>query len=307
MQFKMAHILIATTSFTSENDGLIENLRQQHKVTINPHGRKLTETEIVDLGKEADGIIAGTEGYSQSVLSRLKKLKVISRCGVGMDSIDLNEAAKLNIKVFNTPDAPTNAVAELTVGLILSLLRFIPLSAGEMKNSVWKKHMGNLLSKKNIGIIGYGRIGKRVAELLSPFDVTISYYDTAINEASSIASFKSMNEILAWADVLSLHCSPTASSEPLLGPKEFGKLKKGSWFINTSRGTLVDEKSLIDAIETGRLAGVALDVFQREPYTGPLTSFKNVILLPHIGSYAKESRVDMERESVRNLLRGLNF
>ncbi len=311
----MNRVAITTTSF-GEYDAEPLNLlkRNGFETVLNLYGRKLKKDEIVELCSDAIGIIAGTEildvdtlecltkTYSQSSVLNPQSLKVISRCGAGLDNVDLDTATRLGIKVFNTPDAPTLAVAELTVGLILDLLRKVSWMNREFRDNKWQKRMGNLLSGKKVGIKGFGKIGKKVAELLKSFSCEIAYADPFVKDGLLGLKRLSLEYLLAWADIVTIHIGV---SERLIGKKQFQLMKKGAWLINTSRGGVIDESILYEYLKSGYLSGAALDVFEEEPYTGPLKELDNVILTPHIGSYAKEARVRMEMEAVENLLRGL--
>jgi len=306
----MRKITITTTSFGEYDKSVFDFLdKKNFKLGLNPHGRKLKREEILDLCKDSIGIIAGTEKIDAGVLSSLPELRVISRCGTGMDNVDLEAAKHKGISVFNTPDAPTFAVTELTIGLMLDMLRKITITDKEIRNGVWHKHMGNLISGKSIGIIGFGRIGRRVAELLIPFGCVICYYDVI----SGISQMEikgcridrlEMDSLLKVSDIVSIHVS---SQDQLLGRNEIGKMKKGAWLVNVSRGGVVDEEALYEALKNDHLSGAALDVFMDEPYDGPLKELNNVLLTAHIGSYAKESRIEMERQAVVNLLKGLEL
>ena len=308
----MNKIIITTTSFGEYDKGTLNILDEAGFETIlNPYKRKLEKDEIVALCKDAVGIIAGTETLDADVLERLTQasarspqssLKVISRCGTGLDNVDLEAARKLDIKVFNTPDTPTLAVAELTVGLILGLLRKTSLTDREIRNGLWKKRIGNLLYGKRIGIIGFGRIGKKVAELLKPFGCVIFYNDPFIAGEYFGVKCLHFDDLLKRADIVSIHAS---TKSELLGEKEIRLMKNGAWLINVSRGKIVNEDALYRALKENRLAGAALDVFKQEPYMGLLRELDNVILTPHIGSYARETRIKMEMEAVENLLKGL--
>ena len=302
----MQKIVITTTSFGKYDKKPLDILEENGcAINLNPYGRKLKEEEVIALCKDAIGIIAGTEPLNADALEKLSNLKVISRCGTGLDNVDLDAAKRLRIKIYNTPDAPILAVAELTIGLILDLLRKTTLMDKDLRKGVWKKHMGNLLSGKKVGIIGFGRIGQKVTELLTPFGVTISYYDICSKETSLCCSPKQMDDLLQWADIITLHCAALKGAKKMIGAKELKRMKKGAWLINTSRGGLVDEDALADALKGNHLSGAALDVYEKEPYAGPLAEINNVILTPHIGSYAIESRVKMEMQAVTNLLDGL--
>lgn len=302
----MRKIAVSTSSFGEYDASPIELCRQKgYEVSMNPYRRKLNPVELVGFAKDAVGLIAGTEEISASALERLPDLKVISRCGVGTDNIDLGATKRLNIKVFNTPDAPTVSVAELIVGLATSLLRGINRMDALLKRGKWNKIMGSLIYGKKIGIVGFGRIGQKVAGLLSAFGAEISYYD--IEPKRSLGGYKAMDlgGLLAWADIIVLTLAPEAGLGPIIRNKELQMMKQGAYMINASRGGVIDEKALHDALVSGHLAGAALDVFEKEPYEGALTKLDNVLLTPHIGSYSRESRIEMERQAVLNLLKGL--
>ena len=299
-------VAITTTSFAQDGSALFNLLEKNGlEVIRNTFGRKLDKKEILEVCEGCIGIIAGTEIYDADVLKGLQGLKVISRCGTGTENIDIDTANSLGIKIFNTPEAPTLAVAELTIALILNLLRKINQMDSYIKNDKWEKLTGNLLSGKKVGIIGFGRIGQKVAELISIFGTEIAYHDVKSKSSYVKCIRKEFKEILSWADIITLHLSVSKEDCPIIGDKELNLIKTGGWLINVSRGSVVDEKALYYALKSNRLSGAALDVFEREPYRGPLTELNNVILTPHIGSYAMESRIRMEKEAVENLIKGL--
>jgi D-3-phosphoglycerate dehydrogenase len=300
----MPKVFISTTSFGEYDASPLKFLEDAGiGVQLNPHKRKLTPEECLCLYKDIDGLIAGTEALTAEVLKSARNLRVISRCGTGMDNIDLKAARQQGIKVFNTPDSPTVAVAELTVGLMLALLRHIPSGDRDIRAEKWQKRMGNLLQGKNVGIIGFGRIGQKVAELVLGFGAQVVYCDPAVNRADYTRM--PLDKLLSQADIVSLHLSGGVNNAPLLGDRELRSMKQGSWLINCARGGVVDEAALSQVLQEGWLSGAAADVFEQEPYTGPLAKLDNVILTPHIGSYAVESRVDMEVQAVKNLIKGL--
>jgi D-3-phosphoglycerate dehydrogenase len=300
-------IFITTTSFADFDARPLQILKNAgYDVVLNPYGRTLTGDEVVALAADVVGVIAGTESLDRSVLENLPCLRIISRCGAGIENIDLAAAGEMNIKVVNTPFGPTLAVAELTVGLILDLLRKTTFMDREMRGGIWKKHMGNLLRGKRVGIIGFGRIGQKTGELLGTFGCAIGYYDNITIEGWKDLKIKrmEMDELLRESDIVTIHVSGKYE-KPLLGAKEIEMMKKGTWLVNVARGGVVDEEALLNALRNGRLAGAALDVFEKEPYNGPLKKLENIILTPHIGSYAKEARVEMEMQAAKNLIEGL--
>lgn len=299
----MKKIIITTTSFGEYDREPIDILEKAgFEILLNPCGRKLKKDEVIDLCKDATGIIAGTETLDAYVIEKLTNLKVVSRCGSGLVNVDLDTTRRLGIRVYNTPDAPILAVAELTVGLILTLLRKVCWMDRNLRIGQWQKMMGNLLHKKKVGIKGFGRIGKKVAELLRPFGCEIAYADPFVDDGLFGLKRLLLEDLLSWADIITLHASV---DETIIGEKEFRLMKKGAWLVNTSRGRVVDETILYEYLKNGYLSGAALDVFEEEPYTGLLKELDNIIITPHIGSYAKEARIKMEMEAVENLLNGL--
>lgn len=313
----MNKIVVTTTSFAKYDKKPLELLKGKgFEVVLNPYERVLKKDEVIKLCKGATGIIAGTEHLDadtleslakvvtpqSSVLGHYSSLKVVSRCGSGLDNVDINAANSLGIKIFNTPDAPTLAVAELTVGLMLDLLRKVSQMDRDLREGRWQKRMGNLLSGKRVGIKGFGRIGRKVAELLSPFGCEIAYADPFVEDGLLGLRRLSLRDLFVWADIITIH---VGIRERLIGERELQLMKKGGWLINTSRGGVVDEPVLCEYLKNGHLSGAAIDVFEEEPYAGPLRELDNVIITPHVGSYAKESRVEMELQAVKNLLEGL--
>lgn len=273
---------------------------------LNPHGRKLKPEETVQLLQNCIGVVAGTEVYDAAVLSALPGLLVISRCGVGLDSVDLEAAKARSVLVRNTPFGPTRAVAELTVGLALDLLRHVTRMDRDLRAGAWKKRMGSLLTGKKVGVVGFGRIGRSTADLFASLGCAIAYSDLApIADCPIYATCLELRELLAWADLVTLHCGKPAHGGFLLGQEELAAMRPGSWLINCGRGGLVDEEALAEMLRSGRLAGAAVDCFVQEPYTGPLTGLDNAVLTPHVGSYAREGRAGMEADAVKNLLDAL--
>lgn len=299
------NILISTSTFAEYDKKPLKLLEEKGLAyKLNPYGRKLTSQEFVHLIGKNIGVVAGVEDLNGQVLEQARALKVISRCGVGLDNVDLTKARQLGIKVFNTPDVVTWPVAELTVGLMLSLLRKISLMDREIRQGVWKKEMGQLLRGKRVGIIGLGRIGNAVAELLKNFGVEIVYFDNVVRTKNKFIKFLDLGVLLKTADIITLHIS---GGQTLLDEKALSLCKQGSFIINCARGGLIDERALHVHLKNGHLAGAALDVFEQEPYTGELGNLNNMILTSHIGSYARESRVEMEIQAVQNLIKGLKI
>ena len=299
-------IIATTSSFATESPELVELIEKNSlKIILNPWGRKLNEEELSKLLEEHKpvGILAGIEPITRSALTKARDhLRVISRVGVGWDNVDRECAEQLGILVYRTEGVLTQAVAELTIGLILSALRSISSNDRLIRQGQWQKTMGGLLCGKTVGIIGFGNIGQRVGELITAFGAEVIYYDPAPTSVPW-AKAVSLPELLTQAEIVTIHAS---GKQRIIGQEELAKVcKRGVILVNTARGELIDERALQDCLLKGRMGYACLDVFENEPYCGPLCSLDNVILTPHIGSYAKEARVFMERTAVDNLLKGL--
>lgn len=306
----MNKILTSPSSMGEISSKPFDILKQNgFEIINNPFGRKLTEDETIELAKDCIGIVAGVEPLTARVMGLLPKLRCISRVGVGTDNIDLDYAKQKNIVVVNTPDGPTRSVAELTLAITLSLIRKIPQADAAMKNKKWNKQIGNLIFEKQIGIIGLGRIGKMVAELFRGIGNPVIGFDLYPDEkwaAKHSVVLLSFSEVLKQADILSLHIPNNKDKSFVIGTAEIESMRNGSFLINLARGGVVDEEALYDAIKSGKLAGAAIDVFSTEPYNGPLCDLENTILTPHLGSYAKEGKIQMEIDAVNNLIDVLN-
>jgi len=303
----MHNVLITISSFGKDSPKLFNKFGALNiNAFLNPYGRKLTESEVTELIRQHQpiGMIAGVEPLTRSVLEQAKGLKVISRCGIGLDSVDLQSAKDLGIVVTNTPDAPTIPVAELTLGMILSLLRRIHVSDTSLRHGEWIRPMGNLLHGKTVGLIGCGRIGSYLAGLLSSFGCIILGYDPFINKSDKF-SLVGLGEILSDTDIISLHIPYNQENHHFINSERIQNMKKGSLLINAARGGLIDEDALYNALSSGHLGGAAMDCFEEEPYAGKLKDLDSVLLTAHIGSYAQEGRVMMERQAVENLFQEL--
>ena len=217
-------VFISTSSFAKYDEEPLQKLQSEgFEVVLNPHGRKLTEEESLQFLQDVDALLAGTETLTQSVLRQAKQLRVISRCGVGLDNVDLDVAKELGIQVFNTPDSVTQSVAELTIGFMLNLLRKVSAMDQEVKQGVWQKQMGSLLMGKRVGIIGFGRIGQKVASLVSAFGANVSYHD--IEKKDSDYDYQSLEQLLTESDIISVHVSSFTPGNPLIGAKEINQMK----------------------------------------------------------------------------------
>ncbi len=302
----MGKILITTSSFDLEAPEIKALEKTGYEVVLNPYKRRLSEEEVSGLlTPDITGMIAGVEPLTRKVIEGAQGLKVISRCGTGMDNVDHEAAQERGVALCNTPDAPAKAVAELTVGLIFSLLRTIPVQDRSIRAGEWERPMGRLLSEQAVGLVGFGRIGKLVAGHLKAFGCEILFYDPFVQQ-SDLGESLPLDVLLARSDIISLHMPANEQTRNMVDAAFLQKMKKGSYFVNTARGELVDEEALASAVLNGQLAGAALDVYKEEPYNGPLAQLSNVVLSAHTGSYAKETRAQQEAEAARNLLEALN-
>ena len=304
----MSKVVISTSSFDIDNNPSIQHLlKAGWTVMTNPHRRKLTEEEIIALlDKDTVGLLAGIEPLTERVFAAANRLKVISRCGTGLDSVDLAAAKQRNIAVSNTPQAPAQAVAELTLGLMLATLRQINQTDRMLRTGAWPRTQGHLLAAQTVGIVGLGYIGRRVARLCQAFEAAVIAHDPyLLPQTPAGVTLMPLEQLLAEADIISLHLPYSRATHHLIDDAAFKRMKQGAIVINAARGGLVDEMALHDALVSGYLGGAALDVFEQEPYQGPLLQCDNITLTSHIGSLAKESRYRMEMEAADNLLHGL--
>ena len=306
----MEKIFIAPTTFSNFSDTPLDILKKEHyELVFNDKGRKMSENEIASVISEFKCILAGTEVYSKKVLDNAMKLRTISRLGVGLDNIDLDSTKKKGIKIFKTQTTPAPAVAELVLGLMLDLARKISHQNNTLKLGTWKKEMGNLLQGKTLGIVGLGTIGKTLVKLVKGFNFNLLAFDLYQDELFAKnygVNYCNLDTLLGKSDIVSIHLNLTNETNQLMNATQISKMKPGSILINASRGEMIDEEALYNALKEKKVLGAGLDVFNNEPYLGQLTELDNIIVTPHIGSYAKELRIQMEIEAVENLMRGLN-
>jgi len=306
----MPNVLITTVPFGDKNRLPLDLLEQIGvEYVINPRNKKLTENELCELVGDVEVLIAGTEPITEKVMASAPNLKLISRVGIGLDNVDLLAAKKNNIQVSYTPDAPAPAVADLTIGLMLSTLRAIHLSNAHMHAGIWQRHFGRRLSEVTIGIIGVGRIGRRVLEHLQGFGTPrILVNDLQqMQEISELfkVEWVTKEQIYSEADIVSLHVPFTSETNHLICKQELLSMKPDAILINTSRGGIVNESDLHEVLQDGHLSGVALDVFEHEPYQGPLADIERCVLTSHMGSMSIDCRAQMELEATEEAVRFL--
>ena len=305
----MTKTLITTVPFGAENRFPLEILEANNiDYLINPYNKKLTENQLLELtSKGIDTLIAGTEPITRKVIENSKDLKHISRVGIGLDSVDLLAARENDIRVSYTPDAPAPAVAELTIGLMLSLLRGIHISNSQLHKGFWQRHHGRRIPEITIGIIGTGRIGTRVLRRLKSFGTPRLLINDVLPNLELNREFKiewaSKDIVYKEADLISLHVPLTKMTKNMITSKELALMKEKALLINTSRGGIINEKDLYNALSKGKLGGAAIDVFENEPYDGPLKEIDNCILTAHMGSMSIDCRTRMEIEATEETIR----
>lgn len=305
-------VLVTPTSYASQDESLKTELESKvADVEYNTTGKPLSALQLQEMLPGVDGMIAGLDEINGSAIDAAPTLKVIARYGVGYDNIDLVYAKQRGIIVTNTPGANAKSVAELALALILNLMRPVIECSLSTKEGEWPRYKGFSLEGKNVGLLGLGAVGKEVARRLAGFDCDVLAYD--INEDHEFASqynvtYLSLENLLGVADVLSLHMPGTPDTNMMVNDEFIGKMKSGAWLVNTARGDLVDEAALIRALESGKLRGAAMDVFQKEPLgkNHPLSKLNNVILTPHMGAHADSAVNAMGRMALEECIRVLS-
>ncbi|MFY9297945.1 MAG: D-glycerate dehydrogenase [Limnochordia bacterium] len=280
------------------------------KVWVNPSEFELTRTELVEQASDADGMLVCGDRIDDSLMAAMPRMKVLSNYGVGLDNIDLEAAQRRGIIVRNLPDAVTYSTAELAVALMLACTRRITEADRLVRGSNPFARtptivIGRNLRGKTLGIVGFGRIGQKVAEMAKAFEMKIIYYSRSRKpeaERHLAAEYRSLEDLLKTADVVSLHVPGGDSTRHLLGPEQLMLMKREAILINVSRGTVVDEAALAEALCSGRVAAAGLDVYEYELFVNErLAALPNVVLTPHIGCSTWDTRYAMTTKAVENI------
>jgi D-3-phosphoglycerate dehydrogenase / 2-oxoglutarate reductase len=301
-------ILITTVPF-GDRDRLPLDLLEEEGIEylINPFNKKLTEDQLADIVSDFDIIIAGTEPITANVMNCAPNLKHISRVGIGLDNVDLFAAQERGIKVSYTPDAPTLAVAELTLGIMLTLLRSVHVSNSQMHQSNWYRFLGRRIKNVTVGIIGVGRVGTEVLQRLKSFGTSkIMVNDIEPNyelDSEYKHEWVSKEKIYREADLISLHIPLTHLTKNLIRKEHLYLMKSDAIIINTSRGGIINENDLYDVLKSGHLSSAAIDVFETEPYKGQLREIERCLLTAHMGSMSVDCRTKMEIEATEEAVR----
>ena len=296
-------------------DDLISGLRESFHLEVPPRDLWGDAEAVTEALTRMEGLLlAESFAVTAAVLDRCTQLRVISKVGVGYDRIDVPAATARNVLVCNTPGVHNGAVADLTFAILLGLTRRVGENALQLRTGAWKvgqELFGHDIRGKTLGILGFGGIGRTVARTARGFEMKVLYYRRTRDresEASGLASYRERDDLFREADVLSVHCPLTTETRGSIGEREFSLMKPTSYFVNTSRGGVVDQAALVRALETGTIGGAALDVMDPEPLdpAHPLCSLPNVVLTPHIGSATVETRRAMYELAVRNLMDGMS-
>jgi D-3-phosphoglycerate dehydrogenase len=306
----MPKVLITTVPFADKNRRPLDLLESAGiEYVVNPLGRKLQEKDLAEMVGGFDAMVAGTEAITDLVMSRAPRLKLISRVGIGLDSVDLMSAERRGIKVSYTPDAPAPAVAELALCLMLSLLRSVHVANLELHSGQWRRHFGRRLGDVAVGIIGAGRIGSRVLQRVSAFGPARLMVNDLARKPALDAGLKlewvDKETIYREADVISLHLPLTLQTRNMIRREHLLQMKPDAVLINTARGGLVNEQDLASVLRSGHLSGAALDVFEHEPYSGELSTIERCLLTSHMGSMSVDCRTRMEIEATEEAVRFL--
>jgi len=270
------------------------------------------EGDLLKIVSKADGLITrGSIMVTREMMAASPQLKAIGVHGMGYDHVDVAAARELGKVVFNTPDALTVSVAEMTLALMLALTRRVVAADKAVRAGDWNRKYGDLigtdLAGRTVGIIGLGRVGAAVARRLKAFDVGLLYYSrTRRRELESYIGIEwaELDDLLSRSDIISLHVPGTSETHHMIGPREFGLMKQGVIVVNMARGRVIDQEALLDALMTDRVAGAALDVFEVEPLdpAHPLTAMDNVILTPHLGASSLEGMQRMATQVAQGIL-----
>lgn len=301
---RVGSILVSSSRFDLAH--LYSALAERHPVDVvaNHTGKRLSEDELISIKPDhCVGVVAGLEPWTERVVNEFPELKVIARLGTGVDNVDSKVVARRGITVLTTPDATTDAVAELTIGLMLAALRQLPTVDQGLRQGGWSQIVGGLLKDRVVGIVGFGRIGRRVATLVEAFGARPGFFDPDFRGSDSRRR-ATLGELLTSSDIVTLHVPLTTQTRGILGAAELATLKDGCVVVNAARGGLVDEDALALEVRRGRLRA-AIDCFMDEPYRGPLRELDGTVLTPHIGSLTVETRSLMERTASQLLVEEL--
>jgi D-3-phosphoglycerate dehydrogenase / 2-oxoglutarate reductase len=302
----MAKVLVTPRSLTKGGDPALETLRNAgYELVFCAAGKTPDEAELIRLVPDCTGWLAGVEKITETVLGAATCLKAISRNGTGVDSIDLAACARRGIAVLRAEGANARGVAELTLALILSLLRSVSFGDARLKAGGWERRQGTELEGKTLGVIGTGRVGKLVTRFALSLDMKVLGFDAFPDAGFSPGAgfrYTSLDGLLESSHVVTLHCPHVPGARPVIDHGTLVRMKQGAVLVNTARAGLVDDAAVLASLNDGRLAGYAVDAYDREPpAASPLLLHERVVATPHIGAFTAESVAAATRAAVDNL------
>lgn len=306
----MGKVLVSASHFDTlckEAWNLLE--KSGHEVVFDPLRPfpAYSYEELLEILPEIDAAIIGMDVYNEKVFKIAPKLKCVCKFGVGVDNINLADATKYGVKACNCPGQNSNAVAELTIGFIIDVLRGITPLHKAMEKSTWPRYLGEELAGKTVGLFGFGAIARLVAKKLLAFDVKVKAYDLYPNIAAAKelgVEMVSPDEIIETCDVISLHAPATQENHHLFNAETFARMKDGAYLINAARGALVDLDALADALRSGKIAGAALDAFEVEPLpsSSSILQCENIVLTPHTGAETRQAYHKVSMVAAQNVI-----
>ena len=303
-------ILVATRSFGSTSSKPWDVLNDAGcEIVKADMSQKMTEERLIELLQGVDGAIIGVVPMTAHVIEQSPTLKVVSMHGVGVDHIDLTAAAQKGVVIAHCQGANDQSVADLTIGLMIAIARDIPSVDQKVREGGWGAHAGSELWNKTLGLIGLGRIGRGVAKRALGFDMKVLAYDPYVDEdhVEGDITMVSFEEVLQNSDFVSLHAALSEETRHMIGAAQFQIMKSTAYFINTSRGALVDEVALHTALTEKQIAGAALDVYEVEPpKDSPLLELENIVVMTHIGAHTRESIERVGVMAAENVLQTLD-
>lgn len=290
-------VLVTARAFADSGQNAMELLNQRNcNVQLATRFGPLPLEDLIQQARDCDAIIAATDPYCEAAFSSLPKLKLVARCGVGIDSVDLSQATQHGILITNVPNAMTDAVADYCLGLLLTMVRRIHDGFNCMIRGGWEEFPGVELRGKTLGLVGFGKIGRAVADRGLAFGLRVLTYDPQLPPHQSVTDFPqvrtvSLEELYRDSDFISIHAPNNASTKQLIDKRALEQMKSSCYLINTSRGALIDEPALIEALHAGRIAGAAIDVYCQEPLPSehPLRSTPRLLLTPHNAFNSREA------------------
>jgi D-3-phosphoglycerate dehydrogenase len=306
----MQRILVTPRSLTASRHPAVERLREfGYEVVYCEAGKAPSEQDLLRLTPDIVGWLAGVEPVSEAVIAGARRLRAISRNGVGVDNLPLAALSQREIALRTAGGANAQGVAELAIGLMFSAIRHIPLADSGIKSGRWPRHIGREIHGRTVGVVGYGAIGREVARLAGALGAKVLACDPLPQAANSdsLVRHVDLEALIAESEIVTLHCPAAADGRPVLSAPQLARCRHGAVIVNTARASLVDDKAMIEALNAGQVATYAVDVFNEEPPRElTLVSDPRVIATAHIGGYTEESVDRATTAAVDNLLEALS-